>query len=547
MENKYVLSISEGPHEASVALLKGMELRVFTEAERHSRYRHHFSGTVTADIIYKVLETENITPEQVDYFYYCNFCDFSDIAMKQDVALLVLKQIVGVKDFEAHWKNTKLLSTQKCSHHEQHCASSFFASGFDHALGLVVDGFGDLNDSITLFRCSKENGIVELKKYDRKYSLGEFYSQAATSCGLGINSEGKLMGLASYYNSDCDYSNFDKKTKEMKNEYLFEWYKKQTQFGFREGLKNPIHYIKQAGEVQKIFNNTVLDLVEYLKSFDPKEENLVISGGCMLNCPCNAEIEKQGLFKNIYCFPATNDAGISLGAAYINIHKVYKNYQPKRIDNVFYGVKYPRSKTPMRLRMISDNINDYDIQKTVDDLIDNNVIAWFQGRSEFGPRALGHRSLLASPQDSKMWDLINKEIKEREEFRPLAPIVLDKYYLDVFDDPNPENLTPFMLKNVMIKEEWRKRIPVVCHIDNSARPQVLKKENDPELYDLIELFYKKTGIPLLVNTSLNGKNEPIVETFDDLMRFLQFHQKVKYAIVDARKVLELKNGVLCDE
>lgn len=542
----YVLSILENMHEASVVLLKGMELRVFTEQERHSRYRHHFSGTVTADTIYKVLETEGITPEQVNYFYYCNLVDFSNITGK-DAALVVLKQIVGITEFENHWKNIKLLSTKHCNHHEQHCAASFYASGFESALGLVIDGFGDLNDSITLFKCSRREGIVELKKYARKYSLGDFYNQAATLCGLGNNSEGKLMGLAAYWKSDCTYSNFDKETKEMKNGPLIDWYQEQQNLGFREGLKDHIHYIKFAGEVQTIFNNTLLDLTEYLKSFDPDEENLIIAGGCMLNCAANAEIEKQGLFKNIYCFPATNDAGVALGAAYMNIAEICKNWQPKRIEHMFYGIDYPRSKTPLRLKVISSALTNYNIDDMVDLLMKDGVIAWYQGRSEVGPRALGHRSLLASAENIKNWDFLNKNIKEREPFRPLAPIVLDKYYLDIFEDPNPENLSPFMLKNVTIKEEWRRKIPAVCHIDNTARPQYLKREVNPELYDLIDAYYKKTGIPLLINTSLNGKGEPIIETFDNLLRFMELHKYVDVAVINAKKVMRLKNGSLYDE
>ena len=549
MEEPYVLSISEGMHEASIALLKGMELKVFAEQERHSRYRHHFSGTVTADIIYKVLETENISPEQVDYVYYCNLTDLNEL-LGQDSTLSVLKQIIGIKEFEAHWKNVKALSQVHqihSNHHEQHCAASFYASGFESALGLVIDGFGDLNDSITLFKCSRKEGIVELKKYARKYSLGDFYNQAATLCGLGNNSEGKLMGLAAYWKSDCTYSNFDKETKEMKNGPLIDWYAAQSDLGFREGLKDHIHYIRIAGEVQKIFNNTVLDLTEYLKSFDPEEENLIIAGGCMLNCTANAEIEKQGLFKNIYCFPATNDAGIVLGAAYMHIKELCKEWEPKRIEHVYYGVGYPRSKTPLRLKSVSSALSNYNMQEVVDLLINNKVVAWYQGRSEVGPRALGHRSLLASVENIKNWDFINKYIKEREPFRPLAPIVLDKYYLDIFDDPNPENLSSFMLKNVIIKEEWRKRIPAVCHIDNTARPQYLKREINPELYDLIEAYYEKTGIPMLINTSLNGKGEPIVENFDNLLRFMELHPAVDIAVIDAKRVMKLNKGSLYNE
>jgi len=538
MPEPYILSINEGIHEASVALLKGMELKVFVEQERHSRYRHHTDGVVTSDVIYKVLDTEGITPEQIDYFCYCNLTDFQDISVGSNTSLLTLKQIIGAKEFDAKWTNVKIIDKVRTNHHQQHCAASFYASGFDSALGLVVDGSGDLNDSITLFKCSRKEGIVELKKYGKQYSLGDLYAKASVAMGLGNNSEGKLMGLASYWKSDSTESNFDKETKEMKHEDLFNWYVEYKLYPYEERLADPIHYIRAAGEVQALFNNTLLDLTEYLKSFDPKEENLVIAGGCMLNCSANAEIEKQGLFKNIYCFPATNDAGISLGAAYLNALEVCENKETKRLEHVYLGVDYPRSKTPLRLREFNKNlIKDLNLEEVLDDLMEGGVIAWYQGRSEAGPRALGHRSLLASPQKRITLDFINKEIKGREPFRPLAPIVLDKYYLDIFDDPNPENLSPFMLKNVKIKEEWRSKIPAVCHIDDTARPQYLKREVNPELYDLIEAFYEKTGIPLLINTSLNGKGEPIVETYSDLMRFLEYHNKVLYAIVNGKKVL----------
>lgn len=537
MAEPYVLAINEGIHEASVTLLKGMELKVFVEQERHSRYRHHIDGIVTSETIYKVLDTEGITPEQVDYFCYCNLTSFAELSDGKNTGLLTLKQIIGPKEFDKRWTNVKLLATKKLNHHQQHCAASFYASGFESALGLVVDGSGDMDDAFTLFKCSRKDGIVELKKYAKKYSLGDFYFKAALSMGLGNNAEGKLMGLASYWKSDWDYSNFDKETKEMKQPDLYEWFKENNHYPFAGCLKDPIHYIRAAGEAQALFNNTLLDLTEYLKSFDPEEENLVISGGCMLNCSCNAEIEKQGFFKNIYCFPATNDAGISLGAAYLNALDVAENKTTKRLEHVYLGVNYPRSKSPLRLREIHYNrVEDINIDEVVDDLYNGNqVIAWFQGRSEAGPRALGHRSLLASPCMRENLDFINKEIKGREPFRPLAPIVLDKYYLDIFEDPNPENLTPFMLKNVVIKEEWRHKIPAVCHIDNTARPQYLKREVNPELYDLIEAFYKKTGIPMLINTSLNGKGEPIVESYENLMRFLEYHDKVAYAIIDGKK------------
>ena len=537
MAEPYILAINEGIHEASVTLLKGMELKVFVEQERHSRYRHHIDGIVTSETIYKVLDTEGITPEQVDYFCYCNLTSFAELSDGKNTGLLTLKQIIGPKEFDKRWTNVKLLATKKLNHHQQHCAASFYASGFESALGLVVDGSGDMDDAFTLFKCSRKDGIVELKKYAKKYSLGDFYFKAALSMGLGNNAEGKLMGLASYWKSDWDYSNFDKETKEMKQPDLYEWFKENNHYPFAGCLKDPIHYIRAAGEAQALFNNTLLDLTEYLKSFDPEEENLVISGGCMLNCSCNAEIEKQGLFKNIYCFPATNDAGISLGAAYLNALDVAENKATKRLEHVYLGVNYPRSKSPLRLREIHYNrVEDINIDEVVDDLYNGNqVIAWFQGRSEAGPRALGHRSLLASPCMRENLDFINKEIKGREPFRPLAPIVLDKYYLDIFEDPNPENLTPFMLKNVIIKEEWRHKIPAVCHIDNTARPQYLKREVNPELYDLIEAFYKKTGIPMLINTSLNGKGEPIVESYENLMRFLEYHDKVVYAIIDGKK------------
>ena len=227
MSEPYILAINEGIHEASVTLLKGMDLKVFVEQERHSRYRHHIDGVITSETIYKVLDTEGIEPEQVDYFCYCNLTNFQELSIGKNTGLLTLKQIIGTKEFDKRWTKVKLLASKKLNHHQQHCAASFYASGFDSALGLVVDGSGDLDDSITLFKCSKKDGIIELKKYAKKYSLGDLYSSSAITMGLGNNSEGKLMGLASYWKSDSKESNFDKKTKEMKIPNIFEWLLKE--------------------------------------------------------------------------------------------------------------------------------------------------------------------------------------------------------------------------------------------------------------------------------------------------------------------------------
>ena len=242
----------------------------------------------------------------------------------------------------------------------------------------------------------------------------------------------------------------------------------------------------------------------------------------------------MGLYKNIYCIPAPADNSIVLGVAQQLLLQTTNKSQ--KIESAYWGPKNNMSleeikkqfkiiKKDDKLVSFVDNVIDvylYSEDFVIDKLQKNNLIIWFDGESEFGPRALGHRSFLANPTLNKtFWDL-SVILKNREYYRPLAPITTDALYEDMFEDPHPENLTQFMLKTVKIKEKWINKLKTIVHVDKTARPQRLTQDVNPELYSLITKWHQKTGIPCLVNTSLNLKGQPIVETIDDLKNIITY-------------------------
>lgn len=514
MFKKYTLvKYNKSLHDSDAVLIDNNHIICILEKERVSKHKHamyEFNDDLLVDYIKKEY---NIDENELGVF------DVSDVSLKYH------------------------------QHHELHAMASFLSSGYEKSAILVIDGSGDQNDGVTLF-AGRNNDIFELKKFDVDVSLGDLYGTASAVLYKTKNSEGKLMGLSCYaepeysipspiqYHEDGTVENlyFDPNSPEVRSEQLKTYilekfsYLKTTN---NKGINTDLYKAKVAATVQWWFTEQVKNIVKYLKSLLPKYDNLCICGGCFLNCETNGIIDRMGLFKNIYCVPAPADNSIALGVAQQLLLDF--NGKAQQIETPYWGPD--KKETLEELKeifkiqtegdtMVSqiDNLQlfEYSEDEIIKKLKDNYIVAWFDGSSEFGPRALGHRSFLANPElNQTFWDLSVK-IKGREYYRPLAPITTEELYDSIFEDPNPENLTQFMLKTVKIKEEWINKIPAVVHSDKTARPQRLKKEINPELHSLITNWNKQTGIPCLINTSLNLKGQPILESYDDLKNLIAY-------------------------
>ncbi len=429
-------------------------------------------------------------------------------------------------------------------HHDAHAASTFYPSGFGEALIIVADGLGEI-DSISIYSATDE-GMLSLQRQDLYSSLGMFYSMITYHLGFEPNNdEYKVMGLASY-GDPYRFKLFFERCIELhprgkiyipafnKNKTFVE---KQTYRGFREWLnivlspeREKREEVKQihkdiAAGLQQRLTQAMSHVINYWQE-KTELKNLCMAGGVALNCTTNGVLLKTGLFNNIYIQPAAGDDGTAIGAALYQFHCL-ENVMNKKQTNLlpFYGPEFDNDSIKQELEKYCDQItlkflDETELLETAAMMMaDGAIIAWMQGRMEFGPRALGNRSILADPRRADMKNKINKVVKKREEFRPFAPSVkLDKAHL--FFDVNPMQEFPYMLFTVQVKEQHRDFLPAITHIDGSARLQTVNKIDHPLYWKLLDHFENKTKYPILLNTSFNVKGQPIVNTPNDAIMTL---------------------------
>ena len=511
---KYKLIVNDNSlHDSDVALIDDEKIVCVLETERVSKHKHAMFERAGACVDY-VKKQYNLKDEDVEIVHRAN-CRYN-------------------------------------RHHELHAMASYLSSGYDKASILVIDGSGDQNDSVTLFS-ARGKDLFELKKYDFKYSLGVLYDVASMLVYEGVpNNEGKLMGLSccaepeysipspiQYHEDGTVELNIYEEDKNLRiGEALSNYIKKKFIYLLNNDssetvINADVYKAKIAATAQWWFTEQVINLVKYLKSLSPKTENLCLCGGCFLNCETNGIIDRLDLFKNIYCVSGPADNSIVIGQAQQML--VENGAKPTILNSAYLGPKQNAGFEEINKnfnivehlsgRLTSDIISERDVYKyseewVIERLKGNKPILWFDGESEFGPRALGHRSFLANPATNEMFWKLSVGIKQRETYRPLAPITTAELYDDIFDDPHPENLTQFMLKTVKVKEKWHGLLKAVIHVNQTARPQRLTKEVNPVLHSLITKWYEETGLPCLINTSLNVKNQPLLENFDDLKSLL---------------------------
>jgi len=563
-----ILGISAFYHDSAAVLIVREEIVAAAQEERFTRKKNE--ARFPQNAINYVLNEANLSLDKVDYvvFYEKPFLKFERLietyvanapqgfqsfrtAMPIWLREKLFQKSLLVKELKQHFNNFKAEKLLFAEHHYSHAASAFYPSPFQEAVILTLDGVGEW--ATTTVSIGKGKNIEIVKEIHFPHSLGLLYSAFTYYLGFKVNSgEYKVMGLAPYGAPNYKKIILDNLI-DIKEDGSF--HLNQSYFSYATGLRmtnqrfsdlfgKPVRksendiltqfHMDIAASIQAVIEEVILKMTKKL-SEEYKIPNLCMAGGVALNCVANAKILKAGHFKNLWVQPAAGDAGGALGAALLALYK--KLDKPRIISKTdtmkgaLLGPQYNQEeiensllKCGAKFEVLDDNSI---IEKTTKALVEGKAIGWFQGRMEFGPRALGARSIIADPRSEKMQKTLNLKVKYRESFRPFAPSVLREDLCDWFDFNDD---SPYMLlvadvkKNIryQLNEEEKKlfgidklnikrsKIPAVTHVDYSARIQTVHKETNPKYYSLISRFKEITGCPLLVNTSFNVRGEPIV-------------------------------------
>ncbi len=571
---KSILGISAFYHDSAAALLIDGKIIAAAQEERFTRIKHDSNYPFNA--VEFVLKYSNLKLENIDHiiFYEKPFLKFERLletytafapkgfkqfskAMPLWLKEKLFQKKMLLNELKNHDSNfnydNKLFFSD---HHLSHAASAFYPSPFEEAIILTADGVGEW--ATTTVAIGKGNNLEIKKEIHFPHSLGLLYSAFTYYTGFKVNSgEYKLMGLAPY--GKPIYSDKIKKYLiDVKEDGSFRL--DQNYFNYATGLtmtNNKFHnlfgkkprdpkkelltefHMDIAASIQKVTEDIIIKLVRSIKQ-EYNLNNLCLAGGVALNCVANGKILKEKIFENIWIQPAAGDAGGSLGAALALWHKELNNSRkvnPKDdMQGSYLGPEYSNNEIEKFLSNIGASFEIYDeskfIEKVTSALIEGKAIGWYQGRMEFGPRALGARSIIADPRSEKMQKNLNLKVKYRESFRPFAPSIIRENLSEWFDincdspymltvaniskskciEMNKDQEKLFGIEKLNIK---RSEIPAVTHVDYSARIQTVHEDTNHKYYKLISEFNKKTGCPLVVNTSFNVRGEPIVNTPED--------------------------------
>ena len=564
MKKIRIIGISAFFHDSAVSLIENGEIIYASQEERFSRIKHDSGFPNKA--LKNLLKTSNLKLVDVDYVVFFEkpflkferlietYLGFAPKGLKQflfsmpiwlkDKLFMKREIIENLKKFSPEFNEQKLFFSE---HHLSHAASAFFPSPFKKALIFTADGVGEW--ATTSVAVGEDNTIKIKKEINYPNSLGLLYSAFTYYIGFKVNSgEYKLMGLAPYgkpiypdlieeklidIKEDgsfrLDQSYFDYSTGfRMTNNKFNKLFKKEARKPETKILK---FHMNVAASIQKVTEKIILKTLNSLKK-EFNLENLCLAGGVALNCVANGLIQREKIFRNIWIQPAAGDAGGSLGSALALWHMHLKKIRnPNKSDSMmgsYLGPSFSKNSVKNELESLGANyriIEKKKMIKSVAKMISRGkAIGWFQGKMEFGPRALGSRSILADPRNKMMQKQLNLKIKFRESFRPFAPSILEEQTKKWFD---LDCKSPYMLmvsdvvKNKLIKKKSnlnnlsiinniRSIVPSITHVDNSARIQTVNRQTNLIFYELIDEFFKLTKTPILINTSFNIRGEPIV-------------------------------------
>ncbi|MEE9276016.1 MAG: carbamoyltransferase N-terminal domain-containing protein [bacterium] len=562
-----ILGISCFYHDAAAALLVDGRLAAAAEEERFSRVKHDFGFPgLAADFC---LRKGGIAAGDLDYvvFYEKPFQKFERILLTvlqtfprsrkvfQEAMINWFGDKLWVKGIIHKRLGVPLDRILFVEHHLSHAASAYFASPFDEAAVLTVDGVGEW--TTTAMGRAKGSEIVLEREQRFPHSLGLLYSAFTAFLGFQVNEgEYKVMGMAPYgepkhldavwkvvrrdggggFSLDMDYFAFHRSATDSFSEKFVDLFgaprEPETKFFTRSsgypsyyGAKPPDyesacrrneHYSDIAASIQRVTEELVLDMAKELRR-STGLDRLCMAGGVALNSVANGRLLKESGFREFYIQPAAGDGGGALGAALYVHNALLGGARSPVMEHAYWGEEHSAGEAAAQLGEAGarwEEIADEEklMDRVVERLCAGEVIGWHQGRFEWGPRALGSRSILANPTKEEMKEIINTKIKFREPFRPFAPSVLAEGAAPYFDLDDPPRHYParFMLLVVPVREEKRAEIPAVTHVDGSGRLQTVVRETNPRYHRLIEKFGEATGVPMVVNTSFNLRGEPIV-------------------------------------
>ena len=540
----YTLGISCYYHDSAAAVLKDGNVLAAVEEERFSRIK--FDDGFPKNAIDWCLKQSGISAENLESIAFYDKPVLKFERLLDNYIAVAPRGFSSFLDVIPKWIHKRLWVKNEINkhlngfkgkiifpdHHMSHAAHTFFTSSFDEAAILTVDGVGEW--STTTFGTGKDTNIKLTNDIRWPHSLGLFYSAFTYFLGFKVNEgEYKLMGLSSYgkpkyydkiLNELIDVKKDGSIHLNMKY-FSFTYDKYMTNQNFSDvfGISprkhdektEQIHYDIGAS-AQLVLEDILLKMVNHVHN-KTKMKNLCLGGGVALNGVANYRILKEGPFENLHIPPSPGDAGSAVGCAQ---YLYYCNAKNKRIleksaerivNNIYVGPEYSNDEIKSFLdknKIPCEFLEREQLLRNTAKLIsEGSIIGWYQGKMEWGPRALGNRSILADPRDEKMKDVLNEKIKHRESFRPFAPSILEEYVSEYFDMDRP---SPYMLLVAKVKKP--DKIPAVTHIDGTGRLQSVSKEVNPLYYDLINEFYKLTDVPVIINTSMNVMGEPIVNT-----------------------------------
>ena len=553
----YILGINAYHGDSSACLIKDGEILAAVEEERFNRIKH-WSGFPEQAIKF-CLNKSNIDINEINYIT-TNSNFYSNLHLKVYFSInkivnpaFLINQIIR-KRKKTNLKNTikKSFSINKLfpkivniDHHLSHISSSFFCSPFDESISISIDGFGDFASLVIAKNIHNKTEIISRVLFPN--SAGVLYQAVTQYLGFkNYGDEYKVMGMAGF--GEKKYEDQFNQIVTIKNKGKFEinnkflnLYNKNFEFNWDGGSPsfNDLYneqmfinlfnlkprktnqeinsdYFSLANSLQLTYEKILFNALNYAKNFS-NSKNLCISGGCAMNSLANGKIRKKTQFENIFISSSPGDSGGSIGSALNLYYKIYKDKKHFSQSNPYLGCEFTNENIKNEINKnisLKDNSKFKIINLDSDELTtfiskkitEGNVIGWFQGRMELGPRALGNRSILCDPRIKNLKDLLNLKIKRRESFRPFAPAILKDYMNDWFDDNFD---SPYMMQVVPIKKNKLNIVPAVVHVDGTCRVQTVTNKNNEIFYNLIKKFYDHTSVPILLNTSFN-ENEPIV-------------------------------------